>query len=300
MANQLFLFIKNLKGVERINISNLKIESLTSNSLSHYRTQHYFERVGEINSVDDLQEYCNWAKENKVKIYIIGNGSNTLFVKKNIQSLILKNKLPKYTNPLPNNRLEVSSSASVMEVLKYCYQNSMNSFYYLASVPATIGGALAMNAGRGRQHGCTIYDFVESVTFFEDGCIKTLENSQIVRDYRETMFTGIHSKLILTAIFKFEPTEFTENPLTSRQIWAKEHQDNTAPNCGSVFKAANYAILEKLKGLSIGKSMFSAKTSNWILAKSQSSYSIIMLIKIAKILHFITRQKIALELITID
>lgn len=117
-------------------MSNLKIESLTSNSLSHYRNQHHFERVGEINSVDDLQKYCNWAKENKVNVYIIGNGSNTLFVRKNIQSLILKNKLPKYINPLPENRLEVSSSVSVMEVLKYCYQNSMNYFYYLASVPA--------------------------------------------------------------------------------------------------------------------------------------------------------------------
>ncbi|MEA5602220.1 FAD-binding protein [Nostoc sp. UHCC 0252] len=281
-------------------MSNLKIESLTSNSLSHYRTRHNFERVGEINSVDDLQEYCNWAKENKVNIYIIGNGSNTLFVKNNIRSLVLKNKLPKYTNSLPDNRLEVSSSVSVMEVLKYCYQNSMNSFYYLASVPATIGGALAMNAGRGRQHGCTIYDFVESVTFFEDGCIKTLENSQIVRDYRETMFTGMHSKLILSAIFKFERTEFTENPLVSRQVWAKEHQDNTAPNCGSVFKTANYRILGKLKGMSTGKTMFSAKTSNWIISKSQSSYSIVILITIAKILHFITRQKIVLELITID
>lgn len=281
-------------------MTNLKIESLTSHTLSHYRTRHYFERVGEINSVDDLQEYCNWATENKVNIYIIGNGSNTLFVRKNIQSLILKNKLPKYTNSLPNNRLEVSSSVSVMEVLKYCYQNSMNSFYYLASVPATIGGALAMNAGRGRQHGCTIYDFVESVTFFEDGCIKTLKNSQIVRDYRETIFTGVHSKLILSAVFKFERTEFTENPLNSRQIWAKEHQDNIAPNCGSVFKTSNYGILEKLKGVSIGKAMFSDKTSNWILTKSQSSYSIILLIQIANLLHFITGQKIALELITID
>lgn len=281
-------------------MSNLKIESLTSNSLSHYRTRHNFERVGEINSVDDLQEYCNWAKKNEVNIYIIGNGSNTLFVKKNIQSLVLKNKLPKYTNPLADNRLEVSSSVSIMEVLKYCYQNSLNSFYYLASVPATIGGALAMNAGRGRQHRCTIYDFIESVTFFDDGSIKTLENSQIVRDYRETMFTGMHSKLILSAVFKFEPTEFTENPLVLRQLWAKEHQDNIAPNCGSVFKTANYRILEKLKGISTGKTMFSAKTSNWIITKSQNSYSIVILIKVATILHFITRQKIVLEVITID
>ncbi|MDZ8183485.1 MAG: FAD-binding protein [Nostoc sp. ChiSLP02] len=281
-------------------MSNLKIEPLTSTSLSHYRTKHHFERVGEIASIDDLQEYCDWAKDNNVKIYIIGNGSNTLFVKKNIQSLILKNKLPKYINSLSEGRVEVSSSISVMEVLKYCYQNSLDSFYYLASVPATIGGALAMNAGRGRQHGCTIYDFVETVTFFEDGSIKTLDKSQIVRDYRETIFTGMHSKLILSAVFKFERIEFTENPVVSRQLWAKEHQDNTAPNCGSVFKTANYKILQKLRGMSIGKAMFSAKTTNWILTKSQSSSAIVLLIKIAQFLHIITGQKIELELIEID
>jgi len=281
-------------------MSNLKIESLTTNSLSHYRTCHYFKRVGEISSIDDLQEYCNWAKENKVNIYIIGNGSNTLFVRKNVESLILKNKLPKYIKPLAEDKVEVSSSVSIMEVLKYCYQNSRNSFYYLASVPATIGGALAMNAGRGRQHNCTIYDFVESVTFFEDGCIKTLPTREIVKDYRETIFTGMHSKLILSAVFKFENTEFQENPITSRQIWAKEHQDNTAPNCGSVFKSANYKILSKLKGTLIGRAMFSAKTDNWILNKSDSAYPIILLIKIAQFLHFITMQKIALEVIEIE
>lgn len=282
-------------------MSNLKIESFTSNSLSHYRTQHHFERIGEITSVDDLREYCSYAEENKVNIYIIGNGSNTLFVKRNIQSLVLKNKLPKYITPLPDNRLEVSSSVSVMEVLKYCYQNSLDSFYYLASVPATIGGALAMNAGQGKDFGgATIYEFVESITFFEDGCIKTLENSQIIRNYRETLFTGIHSKLILSAIFKFERTKFNDNPINSRIMWAKEYQDNTAPNCGSVFKLANFRILTKLRGLSIGKSMFSNKTTNWIRNQSESSYSIIVLIKIAQILHFVTRQKIALEIITVD
>jgi UDP-N-acetylmuramate dehydrogenase len=281
-------------------MSNLKIESLTSNSLSHYRTRHYFERVGEITSIDDLQDYCNWATRNKAKIYIIGNGSNTLFVKKNVESLILKNKLPKYIKPLTDNRVEISSSVSIMEVLKYCYQNSKTSFYYLASVPATIGGALAMNAGRGRQHRQTIYDFVESVTFFEDGVIKTLQSSEIVQDYRQTIFTGMHSKLILSAVFKFENTEFPENPIISRQAWAKEHQDNTAPNCGSVFKTANYRILSKLRGILIGKAMFSAKTDNWILNKSDSAYPIILLIKIAQFLHLITLQKIALEVIEVD
>jgi UDP-N-acetylmuramate dehydrogenase len=281
-------------------MSTLQIESLTSSNLSHYKTLHNFERFGEITSIDNFHEYCRWAKENKVNIYILGNGSNTLFVKNNIQTLVLKNKLPKYLKALPNNRLEVSSSSTIMEVLKYCYQNSWESFYYLASVPATIGGALAMNAGRGRNHGCTIYDFVESVTYFEDGYIKTLDTTQLILNYRETIFTGKHSKLILSAVFKFESTVFNDNPLISRQAWAKEHQDNIGPNCGSVFKLADFRILKRLKGFSIGKASFSSKTNNWILNKSKSSSSIVLLTKFTKLLHFVLRKKIDLEVIEVD
>lgn len=276
------------------------IKSLASSSLSHYRTLHHFERFGEITSIDDLFEYCKWATDNKVEIYILGNGSNTLFTKKRIKSLVLKNKLPKYINSLDDFRVEVSSSVSVMDILKYCCQNSLDSFYYLASVPATIGGALAMNAGRGKSHGCTIYDFVESITFFENGDIKTLKGGEVVKGYRETIFTGKHSKLILSAVFSFERKEFEDSPILSRQNWSKDHQDNIAPNCGSVFKLADFSILRKLKGLAVGKSSFSTKTDNWILNKSKSSFPIILLIRFTQLIHFITTRKAVLEIVTVD
>jgi len=68
-----------------------KVESLTSNNFSFYRTLHKLEQFGEINSVDDFNQYYSWAKVNKVKIYILGNGSNTLFTNKVIRSLVLRN-----------------------------------------------------------------------------------------------------------------------------------------------------------------------------------------------------------------
>lgn len=276
------------------------IQSLTTDALSYYRTLHHFEKYGEVNTLDEFHKYCDWAEANKVKIYILGNGSNTLFTRKHIRTLILKNNLTKNIKHLSTCRLEVSSSVLVIDVLKYCYENSLDSFYYLASVPATIGGALAMNAGRGKIHECTIYDFVESVTFFDNGSILTLNNEQIVRSYRETIFTGIHTRFIISAVFYFEQKEVEFNPLLDRKRWVKEHQDNTAPNCGSVFKLADSSILDKLKGISIGKVCFSSKTRNWILNKSKSSVPIIILINLAKTLHFITGKKIFLELITVD
>lgn len=277
----------------------VKVDPLTSSNLSFYRTLNHFKRYGEFYSLEDFREYCDWANQHQVELYIVGNGSNTLFAAQFVNSLVLKNKLAKIIKPLPNSRLEVSSSVMIAEVLKYCYEHSLDSFYYLASVPATIGGALAMNAGRGRNYDVTIYDFIESVTFYSDGQIQTLRSAEIEKGYRETMFAGIHSRLILSAIFQFVPHQFACDPILERREWAKSHQDNVGPNCGSVFKLACSPILKVLQGLKIGKASYSAKTGNWILNRSNDSKGILMLILIAKLLHLLVGKKAMLELITV-
>ena len=278
-----------------------KIKSFTDNNLSFYRTEHYFERYGEFQSIEQFREYCNWAKANNVKVYILGNGSNTFFVKKSIKTLILKNNIPKSINSLSGNRLEVSSATLIMDVLKYCYDNSLSSFYFLASVPATIGGALAMNAGGGKN-STTIYEFVESVTFFdfESNNIKTIGKKEIIKGHRETIFSGIHSRLILNAIFKFDQTSFDENPITKRLKWSKEFQDYSAPNCGSVFKDGYLRIPKYLSWLKLGKTSYSSKAPNWILNKSSSHIPIIILINIVKFLHVFSPRKAILEIISVD
>ncbi len=280
----------------------LGIKEFESSQLSHYRTFHVFQNYAEITSQNDLAKYCSWSKDNGLEIYILGNGSNTLFAKRKVKTLILKNKIPKYIKPISDCRIEVSSSAQIMDVLKYCYDNSLSSFYYLASVPASIGGALAMNAGRGESHQCTIYDFVESITFIENGEIKTLARQNIDVSHRQTIFTGKHSRLILSAVLRFEKEIFDFNPIQERQIWAKDHQDNVGPNCGSVFRSANFSLLRKLQGLNFNQASFSRKTPNWILNRSKGSSSIKALIFLAGVLHLIKgdRKKLKLEIILVD
>ena len=279
----------------------LFIKSLSTDRLSFYRTKHEFERYGEFFTVEEFVQYCQWAKDNGITAYVLGNGSNTLFGSKKISSLVLKNKLNTDLEPLGEGRLKISSSTQVMDVLKYCYSESLESFYYLSSVPASIGGALAMNAGRGRQQQMTIYDFVETVTFFdfEQNELRTLEGCDVVQGYRQTIFTGIQNKLILYATFKFAPISFPTDPILARKKWSKNSQDYSAPNCGSVFKLADYRILRRLEGLTIGKSSFSIKTTNWILNKSKSSFPIKVLISVARALHRFLGKKVELELIVV-
>ncbi|MEW6498209.1 MAG: UDP-N-acetylenolpyruvoylglucosamine reductase, partial [Cyanobacteriota bacterium] len=129
--------------------------------------------------------------------------------------------------------------------------------------------------------------------------VKTLTTDEIKKGYRETIFTGIHSRLILSAILKFEKKQFESDPILERREWAKEHQDNVQPNCGSVFKFAYQPIMNSLKGFRIGQARYSSKTVNWILNQSNESTSILILITITKLLHFIVARRAVLEIILV-
>ncbi|WP_218081579.1 FAD-binding protein [Anthocerotibacter panamensis] len=275
------------------------ISVLTTRNLSFFRTLNRFAHYGEIHTLAEFEEYCHWARANRIPIYILGNGSNTFFARRTVQTLVLKNCLERTIVALPGERLEVSSSALVADVLKYCFSHGLDSFYYLASVPATIGGALAMNAGRGKTHGLTIFDYVESVTFYAEGQVHTLMAQQIPLEYRQTPFTGQHTRLILKAVFKFPPRELPTNPIYTRREWAKLHQDYAAPNCGSIFKTYAGPLLRPLKGLRLGQACYSPKTENWILNNADHGLPILLLIWMAQGVHRLLGMRAILEIILV-
>jgi UDP-N-acetylmuramate dehydrogenase len=288
--------------IYKMNIE-VRVESIKTDSLSKFKTFHDFESYGEIHSIADYIFFAKWAEQNKKDIFILGNGSNTLFEKKRIKSLVLRNKIPNEIKCISENEnlFEVSSNVMMSEILRFCYENSIDSFYFLSSVPATIGGALAMNAGEGKKINKTIYDFVESIKYIDkDNSIKIIKPIDMSIEYRKTMFTGCQDKFIVSGIFKFPKKDLSGiNPIKERILWSKKHQDNIAPNCGSVFKKYDGRILSLLKGFKVGKSQFSRKTSNWINNNSTNTLHILTLIYIAKILHFIIGKKCEVEVIRV-
>lgn len=273
----------------------------TSDRYSTFRTSHRFEYVVEFTTLEEFLDAVGQARAMGREYYILGNGSNTLFVGSVIKTVILKNKLNKDMTVLDEHRVEVSSSAPISAVLKHCQQNGLDSFYYLASVPATIGGALAMNAGRGRVHQKTIYDFVESVTYYDGNQMVTSQCDEIERDYRWTSFTGVSNQLIVSAVLRFPKLSETEsgNKIRERIDWSKQEQDHSAPNCGSIFKYSHGGIMRRLKGIGVPGARFSRKTVNWILCDSAKSSGILWLIRIARLLHLAVGKMCRLELIKV-
>jgi UDP-N-acetylmuramate dehydrogenase len=269
--------------------------------LSTYRSKHEFDHYAEITGIQEVCYLQTWAEEKQIRTYVLGNGSNVLFKRRKVKSLIMRNRLPMAIEPLGEDRFRVSSSTSIAKLLKFMHEAGRDCCYYLASVPATVGGAVAMNAGRGRSYGISIVDFVEEVEFVEAGELKTLRNDQIPHDYRKTLFTGQTERVITSVIMTCPQQTMETNPIADRVLFSKQTQDHSLPNCGSVFKEYNFRIMSLLSkaSFSLFGAKWSPKTINWIVNSSDSSLGIQLQILLARMFHALLRKRAVLEVIVI-
>lgn len=283
----------------------MEVKCITSDKLSTYRTENVFTSYGEIGCLEDFSFYLNWAKNKAIPLYILGNGTNTFFTRKKISTLVLKNCIAKDFSELEKGLIQVSSSVSVLKILKYCEKNSLDCFYFLASVPATVGGALAMNAGLG--HGGTVYDFVVEVTYYDNGEIVTKKKDEIELKHRRTMFSGVQNKFILSATFRFPEVRFECSPIRERMEWCKKHQDIYYPNCGSVFREYNAEALgfcRKFRvpqfGMKLPMAHFSGLVNNWIINEGKSSWTILLAVRFAQLSHRLIGSRAKTEIIEVE
>ncbi len=281
------------------------VRTFESDRLSHFRTKHRFLHYGEATSVEQFVSYRRWADERGLPLLILGNGSNVLFRRSRIRALVVKNKLPRALREIDDHTIEVSSTVAISQVLKWCKERNLDSCYYLASVPATIGGAIAMNAGRGRKHNKSIFDFVTRVTFLEGDVLKTWQRHEIPVGYRQTPFTGLTSRLVVSATLRFPRLSDSALPeetdaVRQRVRWAKENQDHSAANCGSVFKECHWRIMSFLQGKTLGTAQFSDRTGNWLLNRGPSPRPIVWLIRLTRALHVVIGRRAVVELVQVD
>ena len=271
---------------------------LESDRLSWFRTEHRFLNYTEISSHEDYLRAVT-SRDAASTICMLGNGSNCLFASKTVKAFLLKNKLAKELTWNSEDELWASSSVPLMSILKQCQKRSLDSFFYLSSVPATVGGAVAMNAGRGRGHNKTIFDYVQSVDVWTPEGTRSFLNEEIPREYRHTLFLDHPDWFIFGAKFKFPvvvQNDQKKSAIAQRVTYSQDVQDHSGPNCGSVFKVFYPRILARFRGVKLLGAHFSAKTQNWMINRSKSHRGALFLIRLVVFLHFVLCRKCSLEI----
>jgi UDP-N-acetylmuramate dehydrogenase len=239
----------------------------------------------EIDSLHALNLIISLAKSHRVKYKVIGCGTNLLVSDRGFDGLIVctRNLTDIF---LTNDGVKVMAGATVNKLVKFCADKGFTGVEALAGIPATVGGAIVMNAG---AFGKNISDKLVTVETVKDGKIKRYFKNECKFTYRGSKFYK-SKEAVVSATFSFEESDKKTIAATvKKHLDLRKQMQPAGRSCGSVFKnpkrAWAGALIERagLKGFSIGGAKVSEKHANFILTapnvKSIDVYNLIVHVK---------------------
>ena len=237
-------------------------------------------------SYDELKELISQLGSNCI---VIAAGSNVILPERLQRPVVSLMSLNYSIDITENSRVHVGCSVRVQKLIRFIQEHHLGGIEYLYSIPASVGGLVYMNGGRGKSMNMAISDYLESVEYLDlsDMGIKTYKANRSDFTYRHSPFQDMNVIILsATFIFKNQEPEVTEKLIKKRLDFSKEYLSADKPSCGSVFKKGNRVVYRLLRGMRSGGAMFSKKTSNWISNVDNASYDdICKLIKRAQLIH---------------
>lgn len=230
---------------------------------------------------------------------IVGNGSNILVNDNGLDEVIIKNTRACLRLECDGTTIYAGASVKIQRFVRFCAEHDLGGFEYLISVPATVGGVVFMNAGRGRHVNQQISDGIISVRVFDGDKVFELSKEECQFQYRESIFHWKPEWVILGAYFvlKVQGRAKGEQVIQGRKDFVKESQDYSDPSAGSVFKSGRLFVFKCAQGLKVGDAEYSKKSVNWINNRGQAkARDVLKLIKIVKWMNWLTFKKAKEEL----
>ena len=260
---------------------------------------------------NELIEAMAWAKNNKVKIFIIAGGSNILINDNGFRGLIIKYSDSKIQ--LEENKLKCAAGAILAEVVKQTKDFNLSGIEWASRIPGTIGGATRGNAG---AFGGEMKDIVFAVEVFdiENNKIFILNHNECKFDYHDSVFKYNNNLIIMSVTIGLIIEEKKKiDKLIKQYSGHRLKVLPREPSAGCIFKNVKLSELEKnnkelaelakqtieiwggeigagwfidklgFKGKTIGGAKISNKHANFIInTNNAKAEDVIMLISLVK------------------
>ena len=213
------------------------------------------------------------------ELRIIGGGSNLLINdQKTFARVIHLKEVDNTIEHRGNGTFYVGASVTLQKLIKHINESGYGGIEYLYSVPALVGGAIAMNAGRGRKDNLAISDYLEEIHVLDvnNHEVKCLSKEECEFSFRNSVFKKTKN-IVIGAVFAFEKTSSEKGTARreERMDFVKRTQDSSGFNFGCVFNGCNRYIMHFVRlthpGYRNGMK-FSKKTSNWLIHKGEGTF----------------------------
>ena len=252
--------------------SNVSMAGLCS-----WRAGGFIDHLYRPADVDDLSLFLQQTAIDEPLLWL-GLGSNLLVRDGGFHgTAIAQLKALSKFDYLDDDLLRVEAGVTCSKVARSSARNGMGGLSFLAGIPGTVGGALAMNAGA--FEGET-WDFVAWVeTIDRQGVVHKRQPEEFDVSYRHVR--GMDNEWFVAAIFRMqaEDTDLAKTKIQQLLQKRAESQPTKQASCGSVFRnpKGDFAarLIERcgLKGKRIGDAEVSQKHANFIVNKGKATAS---------------------------
>lgn len=229
------------------------------------------------NTVEALTTLAHRCHRDRVPLRVLGSGANLLVDDEGVDGVVVRLDAEAFGRVEFNadgllERMRVHGGASMERLVQECARRGLRGIEQMAGIPASLGGAIRMNAGG--KFGA-IGDAVDAVALLApDGEIRVFTREELVFGYRET---NLPEGIVLWASLRMSP----DDPIACRnrvkEIFAykKSTQPMSANSAGCMFRnptmpngsresAGKLIDLAGLKGTRIGSAFVSSEHGNFL------------------------------------
>jgi len=218
----------------------------------------------------DLAEFLK-QQEEKTEILFIGLGSNLLVRDGGFRGTVIALHAARLHPEMRDGLVYAQAGVAAPKVARFAALHRLAGAEFLAGIPGTVGGALAMNAG---CYGGETWQIVERVeTIDRSGSINQRKRAEFEVGYRHCRLNAPQEEWFVAAHFKLPPGDGEASRSRIKELLARRiaTQPLQLPNAGSVFRnppgdhAARLIEACGLKGLERGGARVSEKHANFIV-----------------------------------
>lgn len=221
----------------------------------------------EVKTFEEMREALAFCKREKLPFFVLGKGSNCVFDDQGVDGVVIINKID-FVEEIEPGLYRVGAGHSFSRFGGWTARHNWSGLEFASGIPASIGGAVFMNAGANGHETC---ESLISVEFIDsDGEFHHFEKRALRFSYRHSSFQEMKGAIV-AATFRVTAS----NEAREKQLKIINYRTATQPysdkSAGCIFRnpdgAHAGALIDQagLKGSSVGDAAVSELHANFLI-----------------------------------
>ena len=250
----------------------------------------------EVHQVEKMQQVLAYCHQESLPFFILGKGSNILFDDQGFNGVVIANRIDFIAKPV-EDIWHVGAGYSFSLLGTQTARQGWTGLEFASGIPASVGGAVFMNAG---ANGHETYETLQSVDYVNSkGEFQQLSAHDLQFSYRFSTFQKMRGAIV-GATFKLKPSLSAREEQIKLIRYRTATQPYGSKSAGCVFRNppenSAGALIDKvgLKGKTIGGAQVSTMHANFLINTGAASSKDIQ--QLLKYVQTTIKQEIGIDL----